>query len=201
MSFGKENIIQRYSFKVRDEDGYLHKLYLPLFQWATSDNVTRAMFEVMSEFCRKTDRPLPRLTSALFVRIHYDESGLEVVQQEVNPYYDVLSLFKKRYDRSNDSWFAYVTHILMNREEEPEEVEPELEPVLLFCDAIKPTYINGDESRLLDIVNMGGYFSNSIVQFHEFSVDKLMNINFYFQSLAGNTIDFATPVAIHLIVK
>ena len=43
------------------------------------------------------------------------------------------------------------------------------------------------------------YFSNANIQFHEFAVDELIEINFYFQSVDGAPIVFDEPVVIHLV--
>ena len=43
------------------------------------------------------------------------------------------------------------------------------------------------------------YFSNANIQFYEFSVDELIEINSYFQSVDGAPIVFDEPVVIHLV--
>ena len=201
VSFGEEQKLNRYSFHVRDEYGDVHKLFLRPYFYQFSDDVMDAMFEAMLEFCMKTNKQPPKLSKFTLTVIHYGESGLRVVQMKNKLNENVLNRFRGKYDRSNDNRFAYVPHEIEAQQETELPDEPHSKPVLLFCDVIKPTYINGVERQLLDVIETGGYFKNTVIQFHQFLVDKLMHISFYFQTVDGETISFATPAVIHLIVK
>ena len=60
---------------------------------------------------------------------------------------------------------------------------------------------------MLDVIKMtyfgqnSYYFSNSSIQFHEFSVEELKEINFHFQSFDGSLIEFEDPVVLHLEIR
>jgi hypothetical protein len=80
------------------------------------------------------------------------------------------------------------------------------EPVYVYCDAIKPTYINNAKRRILDVVTMASegasFYSDLKTQFHEFAVDALSQIEFYFKAPDENIpIFFDDLVVIHLTIK
>ena len=141
----------------------------------------------------------------LLTVIYYVSSGLRIKDDSYPPPNDsVFSLLKSRYSRSNDDQFAYANHVL----KQPED--PALEttvPVFLICDAIKPSYTGAVKRRILDVVHVPRskthrtYFTNTAIQFHEFSVDKVLHLNFYFQYLDGTVLNFAGPVVLHLMIK
>ena len=77
-----------------------------------------------------------------------------------------------------------------------------LKVILFFQMAlIHPAYINGVKRRILDVLHQPlfnddcRYYSNSIVQFHIFSVEKLINISFY---IDGPILNLKSPIVIHL---
>ena len=232
VSFPKiENSPIRYKVRVLDSSsGIVHTLSLPPYEWEWSDQIIYAIFglfldlyERLSSINQQTyiidaegDVQVTNFQKPwfkghglhMYASIHYADSGLTIVRGPSHtdfwsPRDNVFNLLKSSYVNSNDQRFGYTTHEIEHPEFFNEPVTT-VEPVFLFCDVIKPTYINGVKRRVLDSMDMnsgGKYFTNYMVLFHEFAVDRLMHINFYFQTLDGATITFTNQVVIHLVVK
>lgn len=217
----------RYKFRVLDSRGKKHILTLPPYRWVVSDELMGAIYEALLELYERLDtanqqtyiidesevevtnirKPhfMPaRMSRRGFTAIYYGDSGLKIVPRKWAPDDDVFSILKNSESFSDDTRFAYRAHEITLPEP---DLKLTTEPAFLFCDAIKPTYIGDLKRRVLDVVdvtysgNNGRYFSNSTIQFHEFAVDKLMDISFYFLSIYDGTLNFIDPVVIHLIVK
>ena len=220
-----------YKVRVLDSTGVMHTLSLPRFRWASTDQLMGAIFkafiklyEVLMKSSYKTDpenipssiqRPLfvPAISAPgiYYTAIHYGNSGLEIVPGSWSTEDDVFSLLRPEFSRSDSRKFACVDHKIKypNADDGSEGIPLHLiaEPVFLFCDTIKPTYVGNTKQQVLDVIKMtyfgqnSYYFTNSSIQFHEFSVDELKEINFFFQSFDGNLIEFDDPVVLHLEIR
>jgi hypothetical protein len=215
-----------YHFTVRDSKGALHTLKLPAHLWIWSDDLLKAMYMELHklyeslaasnqqtyiidqnsedvEIISHNEPRYSRQSNSIF----YKESGLKIVSEKL-PHKSVFLLLKESYNRSDGRKFSYMTHLLNS----PEVVnfkaskEGEKEPVYVYCNAIKPTYINNAKQRILDVVTMAGegtsFYSDLKTQFHEFAVDELSQIEFYFKAPEEYIpIFFDDLVVIHLTIK
>ena len=214
----------RYKFLVKDSSGTTHTLSLPPKNWYWSEDILRAMYIVLCDLFESLDsretyvideygdvdatKPSkPRFVSSRtalpFTAIYYGDSGLKIVP-DLSPQ-SVFLLLEERESRSNDKRLAYTPHVPY--ESTAQEVEHELdstEAVYLFCDAIRPIYFGKTKRQILDVVKMsrdGNYFSNAWGEFHDFAVDVLMQISFYFQTMDGVVISFDDPVVVHFLIR
>ena len=213
----------RYKFRVVDSKGVIHTLTLRANQWVYSDNLLQAIFDEFNNLylrlrhsnqsyliddanIRNLSGPYISIRSEFqATAIHYSNSGLKI---KTGGFYDdkdnVFSLFDAAASRSNENRFAYMPHILTQPKVSPHK---DTLPAILLCDAIKPTYMGDFKRRVLDVVHFPGSkerdksIVNTLTNFHDFSVDTLMNITFCFQTLQGTLLNFSGPVVIHLIVK
>ena len=220
-----------YKVRVLDSTGVMHTLSLPRFRWVSTDQLMGAIFkafiklyEVLMKSSYKTNpenipsniqRPsfVPAISAPgiYYTAIHYGNSGLEIVPGSWSTEDDVFSLLRPEFSRSDSRKFAYVDHKIKypNADDGSEGTPLHLiaEPVFLFCDTIKPTYVGNTKQQVLDVIKMtyfgqnSYYFTNSSIQFHEFSVDELKETNFFFQSFDGNLIEFDDPVVLHLEIR
>ena len=220
-----------YKVRVLDSTGVVHTLSLPLFRWTSTDQLMGAMFKavmvlyetlmkskfrtnpenVTSSIQKPSFSPAIATPGVYYTAIYYGNSGLEIVPGSWSTEDDVFSLLKPEYSRSDSNKLAYVDHEIRypNAEDGSEGAPLHIldEPVYLFCDAIKPTYMGKTKQQVLDVIKMTYfgqntyYFTNSSIQFHKFSVDELIEINFSFQSLDGSLIEFDDPVALHLEIR
>jgi len=153
----------------------LHELYESL----AASNQQTYVINQGSEDVEVINRNKPRFSRYLNA-ILYNESGLKIVKDQL-PHKSVFSLLKESENRSDHRKFSYTNHLLETPELENFVVSKEgaKEPVYVYCDAIKPTYINSVKRRVLDVVTMayGGtessFYSDLKTQFHEFAVDEL----------------------------
>lgn len=218
----------RYNFAVKDSMGTLHILTLPSHLWVWSDDLIKAMYIALYELNeslvasdqqtyvidRESDnveiinRSKPKF-SRHSSSIFYNDSGLKIVSDHLLNK-SVFSLLKESRNRSDRNKFSYANHLLESPELENFVVSKEgsKEPVYVYCDAIRPTYINSVKRRVLDVVTMayGGiessFYSDLKTQFHEFAVDELSQIEFYFKTPDDNIpIFFDNLVVIHLTIK
>ena len=220
-----------YKVRVIDSEGVMHNLSLPRFRWTTTDQLMGAIFKVFivlyetlmkskyktnpervpSNIERPSFRPAIATPGVYYTAIHYGNSGLEIVPGSWSTEDDVFSLFRPEFSRSDSNKLAYVDHKIKypdaNDGSEGTPLHIIDEPVFLFCDTIKPTYFGKTKQQVLDVIKMtyfgqnSYYFSNSSIQFHEFSVDELKEINFHFQSFDGSLIEFDDPVVLHLEIR
>lgn len=218
-------VLVKYKFRVLDSTGNIHTLKLRANKWETSDQLIQAMFGEINNLFDKLDlgnqekfyfgdvvpeiieKPLffKNVGMDLLTVIYYGSSGLKIKDDGDSLSNDsVFSLLKNRFSSNDDSQFAYSNHFLKQSEDPPLET---IVPVFLFCDVIKPTYTGNVKRRILDVVHAPhsetgrSYFTNSSIQFHKFSVDKVLHINFYFQYLDGTVLNFSEPVVIHLMIQ
>ena len=217
-----------YHFTVRDSKGTLHTLTLPPYLWIWSNDLLKAMYIELNELYESLaasnqqtyiidqgsedveiiDHNKPRI-SRQSNSIFYNGSGLKIVPDNL-PHKSVFSLLKESSNHSDHRKFSYTNHLLETPELENFVVSKEgtKEPVYVYCDAIKPTYINNVKRRVLDVVTMawGGtessFYSDLKTQFHEFAVDELSQIEFYFKAPDEYIpIFFDDLVVIHLTIK
>ena len=228
----------RYKVRVRDSTGVIHTLSLPPSEWQFSDNILRAIFDVLLELYESLETPdreiyiIEEETSpirdsrkpwysglsnfGLISRqkstIHYGTSGLRILTTSPGRVSwfavdDVFELLRgERLIENNDQELSYFMHAVKLPEPDPDTIalQPLTETVFLYCDAIKPTYVRRVKERILDSINRtysGSYFSNSCIQYHEFAVDELMHISFYFQTVDGIVLNFDDPVVIHFSIQ
>ena len=226
----KTKIIQ-YKVRVLESTGVMHTLLLPPFRWVTTDQLMGAIFkafmqlyEVLMETKYKTNpenipsnietpsfKPAIATPGVYYTAIYYGNSDLKIVPGSWSIEDDVFSLLRPEYSRSDNSKLAYVDHkIRYPSAADGSEGTPLhliTEPVFLFCDSIKPTYIGKTKHQVVDVIKMTYfgentyYFANSSIQFHEFSVDQLIEINFFFRSFDGELIEFDDPIVLHLEVR
>ena len=79
----------------------------------------------------------------------------------------------------------------------------------LFCNVIKPTFINALKRQILDSVYLVSLrdvnqIKNDTILFHKFAVDEILSISFYAQTPNGKLIDFGEdrhPFVAHLIIE
>ena len=220
-----------YKLRVLDSTGVMHTLSLPRFRWISTDQLMGAMFKafivlyetlmkskyktnpenIPSNIHRPSFSPAIATPGVYYTAIYYGNSGLEIVPGSWSTKDDVFSLLRPEFSRSDSDKLAYVDHEIRypNGEDGSEETSRHLldEPVYLFCDAIKPTYMGKTKQQVLDVIKMtyfgqnSYYFTNSNIQFHKFSVDELIEINFSFQSLEGSFVEFDYPVVLHLGIR
>ena len=227
----------RYKVRVRDSRGKVHTLSLPPHEWVWSEEIMRAIFGVLIDFYDSLDdqtyiideetsnireprkpwytpsRELGRGRDRAST-INYGDSGLKILRSSPDRFWlpedDVFSLLDNAsLLEDNDTMLSYRIHFFDSPEPTPitDMLQPATEPIFLFCDAVKPTYIGGVKMRVLDLVDMtyvahnASFFSNRCIQFHEFAVDELMQINFYFQTNDGVQLNFDDPVVIHLVIR
>lgn len=219
----------RYKVRVVDSKDVIHTLSLPNSLWLTSDELVQAIFDEFNNLYEKLNageqrtyivgddgvekiyKPTfrPHQGAASITAINYFNSGFRIKDDGYYPSEDnVFSLLKSTHSISDDRRFGYRSHALKRPPKKSITRAPKKSsPVLLFCDAIRPTYTNGVKRRILDVLHHppsnddNRYCSNSIVQFHKFSVENLMNISFYFQHIDGTILNFKRPIVIHLIVQ
>ena len=226
-----KTIVMSYKVRVLDSDGVTHNLSLPRLRWTSTDQLMGAIFKafialyetllktkyktnpekISSNIERPSFRPAMATPGIYYTAIYYGNSGLEIVPGSWSTEDDVFSLFRPEYSRSDSNKLAYVDHKInypdANDGSEGTPLHLLDEPVLLFCDTIKPTYFGKTKQQVLDVIKMtyfgqnSYYFSNSSIQFHEFSVDELKEINFNFKSFDGGLIEFDDPVVLHLEIR
>ena len=220
-----------YKVRVIDSEGVIHNLSLPRFRWTSTDQLMGAIFKafivvyetlmkskyktspekIPSNIERPSFRPAIATPGVYYTAIYYGNSGLEIVPGSWSTEDDVFSLFRPEFSRSDSNKLAYVDHQIKypdaNDGSEGTPLHLIDEPVFLFCDTIKPTYFGKSKQQVLDVIKMtyfgqnSYYFSNSSIQFHEFSVDELKEMNFHFQSFDGSLIEFDNPVVLHLEIR
>ena len=224
--------VTQYKVRVLDSTGVMHTLSLPRFRWTSTDQLMGAIFKAFSVLYEalmkssyrtdpeniSSDIQKPSFVPAIaapgiyYTAIYYGNSGLEIVPGSWSTEDDVFSLFRPEFSRCDSEKFAYVDHKIKYPDaDDGSEGTPALhliaEPVILFCDTIKPTYVGNTKQQVLDVIKMtyfgqnSYYFANSSIQFHEFSVDELKEINFFFQSFDGKLIEFDDPVVLHLEIR
>ena len=215
----------RYHFTARDSKGTLHTLTLPAHLWIWSDDLLKAMYMELhklyesleasnqtyiidqnSEDVETISHNAPRFerrSNSIF----YNGSGLKIVPDKL-PHKSVFTLLKESDNYSDERKFAYKPHLLDSPEVANYKVsrEGEKEPIYVYCDAIKPTYINNAKQRILDVVSMANegasFYSDLKIQYHEFAVDELSQIEFYFKAPEEHIpIFFDDLVIIHLTIK
>jgi len=226
----------RFKVRIQDRKGDVHTVLLPPSRWVRSDDLIFAIFEGLNDLFKAldsinqqtyiinrenldvgvtdyTNRIKPRFKSnmsygILATSIFYGDSGLKIIRPRATSHDDVFSLLKEdMLISSDDARFAYSLHKLNEPENVQEKRSTITEPVYVFCDAIKPSYLGEVKKPLLDVVDMtyfgdnANYFSNSNIQFHKFAVDELVQINFTLQSIDGVSVNFDNPVVIHLSIK
>ena len=225
----------RYKVRVRDSGGKVHTLSLPPYEWYWSEDLMRAIFGVLIDFYDGLDQQTyiidkessnirdprkPWYNSKVLSRgkqqastINYGDSGLKILRSSPDRFWspedDVFHLLKDtNLLEDNDIMLSYRIHFFESPEPTPitETLQPVTEPVFLFCDAVKPSYVGGVKKRVLDLVDMtydahnAAFFSNTCIQFHKFAVDAITQINFYFQTNDGVQLNFDDPVVIHLLI-
>ena len=191
--------------------GAIFKAFIELYETLMKSKYKRYPENIRSSIKRPSFSPAIATPGVFYTAIHYGNSGLEIVPGSWAPEDDVFSLFRPEFSRSDSNKLAYVDHeiIYPNADDGSEGTPLHLidEPVFLFCDTIKPTYFGKTKQQVLDVIKMtyygqnSYYFSNSSIQFHEFSVDELKEINFHFQSFDGSIIEFNEPIVLHLEIR
>ena len=226
----------RYKVRVRDSRDKVHTLSLPPYEWYWSEDLMRAIFGVLIDFYDGLDQQTyiidkessnirdpqkPWYHSKVMSRgkqqastINYGDSGLKILRSSPDRFWspedDVFHLLKDtNLLEDNDIMLSYRIHFFESPEPTPitDTLEPVTEPILLFCDAVKPSYVGGVKKRVLDLLDMtyvahnASFYTNRRIQFHEFAVNELMQINFYFQSIDGVLLNFDDPVVVHLQIR
>ena len=226
----------RYKVRVRDSRDKVHTLSLPPYEWYWSEDLMRAIFGVLIDFYDGLDQQTyiidkessnirdpqkPWYHSKVMSRgkqkastINYGDSGLKILRSSPDRFWspedDVFHLLKDtNLLEDNDIMLSYRIHFFESPEPTPitDTPQPVTEPILLFCDAVKPSYVDGVKKRVLDLLDMtyvahnASFFTNRYIHFHEFAVDQLTQINFYLQSIDGVTQSFDNPVVINLVIR
>ena len=211
--------------------GVIHTLSLPRFRWLSTDQLMGAIYKafnllyetlmdsnyetnpenIPSRIQRPSFKPAIATPGIYYTAIFYGNSGLKIVPGSWSTNDDVFTLFRPEFSRSDNDKLAFVDHeIEYPNADDGSEGKPlhlMAEPVFLLCDTIRPTYFDKTKQQVLDVIKMSYfgqnsyYFSNSNIQFHEFSVDELKEINFYFQSLHGSLIEFDDLIVLHLEIR
>ena len=92
--------------------------------------------------------------------------------------------------------------------EDEHGIELQEDALYIFCNAIKPSFFGPIKERILDLVcvtlpNQDAIisFTNNNLLFHEFSVDELERLQFYFIKIDGSLFRFSGRITLHLSVK
>ena len=164
----------RYKVKIKDSRGVSHTLSLPPYKWEWSDDLMYAIYQVLSDLYESLDasnqqtyiinQETPDIEITNFRKpqfqlggihrpytsISYGDSGLKILHTGIFASHDdVFSLLKGGEAHSDDGRFAYRPHEL-KQPEAPQKESAVTEPVYLYCDAIKPSYVGRVKRRIIE---------------------------------------------------